>query len=554
MSGKKIWATLDPFLAGGKIMGRGVANTGFLLALLNADAFDEHHFFPGDVKTANTLAEHLAKLFPGLHARGAIKVMPRVGLPRALAQTRYHCFHLSDCVNYPAYLARLRNAHSREIFPITSVTHSLSYTRYARDFLAHLWPGTTARDCVVCTSSTAKSVVEGYYGFLREGLGLDRGAFKAPGTTVIPLGVDRAGYGPGPVEQREKLRRDLDIAPGQAAVLILGRISYLSKMDLLPVLRAFQRLSAQGLDREKFCVITAGWEEDSYDSYRGRLADLAGNLGLDFRLVLNPSEQAKVNLYKACDIFLSVSDNLQETFGLTVVEAAMSGLAAVVSDFDGYRDLVEHGVTGFRIPTIGPGPTPGLDDLAPALFDNHHHLLMAQQTAVDVKSLAESLGTLIENPGLCREMGQNARRRAEESYAWPRVIEQYLDLWDRLWDAPVDPDMLGTTAHPLSVPYDRVFGHYASRTLDSGDRLVWSRTGEAVYRGGEFYLVYLGLEEIIDPERVRKLLYLARQPIEAGRLIEKLSEPGEPGRENARFHVMWAVKHDLLESADPSDT
>ena len=50
---------------------------------------------------------------------GRCLVLDRRELPARLASTRYACFHLSDCINYPAQTARLRNAYSAEIFPVT---------------------------------------------------------------------------------------------------------------------------------------------------------------------------------------------------------------------------------------------------------------------------------------------------------------------------------------------------------------------------------------------------------------------------------------------------
>ena len=41
---------------------------------------------------------------------------------------------------------------------------------------------------------------------------------------------------------------------------------------------------------------------------------------------------------------MSLADNIQETFGLTPVEAMAAGLPCVMSDWDGYRDTVRDGV------------------------------------------------------------------------------------------------------------------------------------------------------------------------------------------------------------------
>src|ERR1700760_3430249 len=64
-------------------------------------------------------------------------------------------------------------------------------------------------------------------------------------------------------------------------------------------------------------------------------------------------------LWAGADVFLSLVDNIQETFGITPLEAMAAGLPVVVSDWDGYRSTVRDGIEGFLIPTLG-GPTSGL--------------------------------------------------------------------------------------------------------------------------------------------------------------------------------------------------
>lgn len=549
MGGLRIFGTLDPFLESGEVMGRSAANAGFLRALLALDPCDAYHFFLPDRAAAAAHAALLEQEFPALHRAGKFHCAERLALPGALAEVSYHCFHLSDCIAHPANLARLRNLHAPELFPITGTTHSLSYARYMRDFLAHLWPGCTARDCVVATSRSAQQVVENYYAALREGYGLDPARFPAPRVERIPLGVDPAALTPATPEERAAARAALGLAPDEALALIFARLSHDSKMDLLPVLRAFQRLFAAGADPRSVRLGLAGWTVEG-DAYLDTVLSLAQGLGLRCLASPRPDEAAKRGLFHAADIFLSPVDNVQETFGLTLLEAAAAGLPAVAADFDGYRDLVVHGQTGLLVPTLGPEDTGELDALAPLCFDNHVHLLLAQQTAVDAPGLAGALGRLLADPQERERMGRAARERVVAGFSWESAVRRHLDLWDRLWAAPVDREAVRAATHPLHLPYARVFAGHPSRVLGPDLGLRWTRAGEAVYRSQDHAVLYAPLEGRIDPGELRRMLLLARAGTTAGALLRKAGENLGLPVERARALLLFGLKHDLLERTD----
>lgn len=547
MESRKIWATLDPFHEGGEIMGRSVANEAFLRALLTLDPLDEYHFFLRDQVLARGMEEFLAREFPALAGDGRLRVRTRRELPGALASGRHHCFHLSDCINNPAHLARLRNALAPALFPITAPTHSLSYTRYMRDLLAHLWPGVTPRDCVVATSRGAVGVLGALYDHL-DGC---YGPLPRPRVERIPLGVDTEALCPPDPAQRAAARDRLGLDEDHCALLVFARISQYSKMDLVPVLRAARRMAAGGVDLARLRLFVAGWT-DAGDPYPATLAALAANAGLRLEVVSRPDEAAKRDLFHAADVFLSPVDNPQETFGLTVLEAAAFGLPAVVSDYDGYRDLVQDGSTGLLVPTLGPGPTPDVDALAPLVFDNQSHLLLAQQTVVDVPALARALARLVRQPELRRAMGRAARERVLAEFTWASVVRRHVELWDALWAEPVDEAALRGRAHPLHMPYGAAFAGYPTAGWDDALALRWSRTGEAVYRGQDFITVCAGLEGLVDPEHVSRLVFFARNALGAGALAAKVAAGCGLDAGQARFLVLWALKHDLLERAGQS--
>lgn len=545
MQSPRIWGTLDPFHEGGPIMGRSVANEALLRALLTLDPYDGYHFFLRDQGLADGVTAFLAREFPQLLEAGRLLIRTRAELPEALARTPYHCFHLSDCINSPAHLARLRNALAPEIFPITGTTHSLSYTRYMRDLLAHMWRGTTPRDCVVATSRGAVGVLTALYDHLSE----HYGDLPRPRLRRIPLGVDPEALRPPTPQERAAARFRFVLEPDEFVPLVFARISHLSKMDLVPVLRAVRRMIDQGAAPKGTRLVIAGWTDDG-DDYPDTLETLAANAGVRLRLIRRPDEEAKRDLYHAADVFLSPVDNPQETFGLTVLEAAAAGLPAVVSDYDGYRDLVLPDETGILVPTLGPDGTPDVDALAPLVFDTDTHMLLAQQTVVDVPACARALALLAADPGMRAAMGAAARKRVENKFSWRSVAERHVTLWDGLWNEPVDAEALRGHVHPLHMPYARAFAGYPTRVFGSDLVLRWTRTGEAVYRGRDFLTVYAGVEDRVDPETVQRTVFFARRPLAADDLLRKVMASKGTGFEQARFLILWCLKHDLLERVD----
>ncbi|MDR3641803.1 MAG: glycosyltransferase family 4 protein [Humidesulfovibrio sp.] len=552
-----IFGTLDPFMEDGPILGRRVANMGFLRALLARDPFEAYHFFLSDKDLRDSVAANLADLAPGIAQAGRFRLMDRRDLPARLADTAYACFHQSDCISHPTHIARLRNAVSPELFPITGPMHSLSYPDYPVAFLRHLWAGATPRDCIIATSEAGRLAAEGFFTHLRASFSLAH--IKGPSIRRVPLGLDAdclAAPLPGP-EDKAALRQRLGLPVDRALILVLGRVSHASKMDMLPLIRALSRLFVATperpapIPRESVVLVVAGWAE-SDDPFPQTLVDLGARMGLLVQLDLRPGERRKNDLLAACDIFVSIADNPQETFGITLLEAQAAGLPVVASDYDGYRDLVVHGETGLLVPTTGPEPKPGddmVDRLAPLLFDNQYHLLLAQRTVVHTPELAGALGALLADAPLRQRMGQAGRARVRAHFLWPDIITRHLELWDELRALPApDIETLRHVPHPLHLPYARVFAPYPTRTLAQADRLKPGRAGAALLLGREHPVLYAGLDGLLQPEALRKLVFLARKGETAGRLAERFRElcPGLDD-EAADYHILWALKHDLLE-------
>lgn len=536
-SSKRLWGTLDPFFEPGPVLGRKVANTTFLHALLHEDAFDEYHFFLADQGQGKGLIDHLTSVFPALVEAERIRVFDRRELPRQLSELQYHCFHLSDCMTTQPYLSRLRNRYSRELFPITGTIHSLSYAEYGGSFLRHLWPGTTKRDAIVCTSSAGRQAVENFFSWLRRSYQLDEFSFPAPELATVPLAVDAGELTPC---------NDLPDG-GPVRLLVFGRISHHSKMDLLPLVRALHRLIQDGQDPSGIELVLAGWADDD-DDFLPTLKDYVANVGIPLTVKLRPNNLEKLELFQSADIFVSIADNPQETFGITLLEAGACGLPVIASDYDGYRDIVVHGETGLLVPTFGPDATIDANMLAPLTYGNQYHLLLAQRTAVEIPALAGALQILIGSPEMRQVMGQAARQRVLDRFTWETVIKQYITLWDELWHTPVDAEMYRHDNHPQAMPYGDLFGHYTTEFLAPETMLRAGRTGEAFYRDKDYPTLYSGMSLTIDPNIAKKLVFLARKPIDTDTLIRKLVElEAQVDVDSAKNHILWSLKQDILE-------
>lgn len=558
MKKQRIWASLHPFFEKGGVLGRGVANANFLTALLRADPFAAYHFFLQDTAQVTALQTLLEERFPVLTARGAFRLATRHDLPEALAGTEYACFHLSDYVADTVSLMRLRNAAAMgkngmgHFFPITGPTHSLSYARFAPFFFEQLWEGVTRKDAMIVTSTAARDAMRRYFDALRAGYALSPETSPNPRLELIPLGVDPAEF-PAPEERPAlgaRLREEMGFGRDELLLLAFARISHYSKMDALPLFRALRRARDMGLPGDGYTLLLAGWvdtHDDLPESYRG----LAAKLGIRLRIVPSPSDALRKSLFAAADIFVSPVDNPQETFGLSLLEAGVSSLPIVASDFDGYRDLVRHGENGFLVPTLGPAFTPESDAFSGIRFDNQHHLHIAQQSVVDVPELARAIALLAGNASLRRSMGERGRQRVLASFTWAGCVEKHCALWESL-DHEQSPEK-AAWAHPLFPAYPAVFGGYYTALLSPeaarGMRVRWSAAGEALYRGRESLVVYAGVERLVGLDDVKRLLFRARKPVPLSDLLPPESESAHPAYEHAAFLVFWALKQDYLERA-----
>ncbi|MBO4368865.1 MAG: glycosyltransferase family 4 protein [Desulfovibrio sp.] len=543
---ERIFGSLHPFLETGPVLGRIVANEGFFKALLSLDPFDSYVFFLHNPKALDSSLSSYD--LPAIR-RGSVFVHPQQDLIPALQDTKFYCFHLADPLCDQTSLAFVRNRLSKTLFPITSVPHSLSYHVYVQDFLQEIWAGTSPRDVICATSHAAIDVLTCYYESLKKNYQLPE-TWQEPALRLLPLGVDVDRFSPPSPTERETMRNTLGLRTEQVVLLAHGRITVDDKMDLLPLLYAIKRVVTEPSPPQILLMVSGKIREN--DSYPRVIEASAKALGIELRLFPDPDAKTLETLYGAADIFVSPSDNLQETFGLTILEAQSMGLPVIASDWDGYRDLVVQNETGFLIPTYAPEQTPYLDVLGQILPENIHQLLRAQETVVDVKAMANALSTLSKDIALRRRMGKKGRVHMCEHYSWQQCVERWLSLIEELWAIPIsseEENRLRTAPHPSFLSFATLFAQHPKHR--AGDafltrRLKLSEHGRNVLRKKEVAVTWNSLDLLMHGINVEKLLTLSRNSICIASLMQRMAEKSLSD-EQLLFAILWALKHDLLE-------
>ena len=108
-------------------------------------------------------------------------------------------------------------------------------------------------------------------------------------------------------------------------------------MDFLPILDAFRRAMSLGLKPGDFHFVLAG-RMDKGDPFKEAVQRLAAQNGVPFSLEIFPDlpdDELRAELFAAADVFVSPVDNIQETFGLTVLVPYAASLPVVASAIDG---------------------------------------------------------------------------------------------------------------------------------------------------------------------------------------------------------------------------
>lgn len=512
-------------------MGRGFANYSFFKALLKYGHFDEYHFFLIDHSHKKSFEEIHGPYLEKIGAGSRIKLFYRTEMPKITSQHDYTVFHQTDHISLFNSLCHFRNRHAS--FPVTSFIHSISYPGMMLNLQEMHFGGVTSSDAIICSSKSGKDVLLNCFEQIRLMRDIPLPPIKME---VIPFGFEGSVFdGIG----REASRRHMGLPPDEIMALCFGRFSEYDKMDLFPLLQAFHKIYRKG---RPWRLVLAGAAHQP--EYVKMVEMWTKALGLEeaVTIKIDLPEDEKIALFKSADFFVSPSDNLQETFGLTLIEALAAGLPLVVSSFSGYREI--------STPDVAIAVTTRWSDLdlfkaiefGPLFHEGVLHRYIAQSVHVDIEQLSMSMLELFSNPGRCRKMGEAARKRFNEHYDYRIIIERLEALWMKL-KRQFERESVKKRGVPLFPDYFQAFSHYFSEILGLKTDVRNTPFAEKLIELGQNYPLYTGMEQLIDRENVRRIIAYTSEPKTIREIIDQLG--GDTRK--THYQAMWMLKHGLLE-------
>jgi D-inositol-3-phosphate glycosyltransferase len=217
--------------------------------------------------------------------------------------------------------------------------------------------------------------------------------------SIIPCGFDQSEFWP---ISKALARVALGLGPEDRLVLQLGRMVPRKGTDT--AIRGFARLVKNHQVNAKLLIV--GGESDDPDPGLTpeirRLQAIAREEGVAnaVTFVGRRGRDALKYYYSAADIF--VTTPWYEPFGITPIEAMACGTPVVGSNVGGIKFTVRDNETGYLVPPNDPD------------------------------ALAERLAHLYQHPKLLTVLGNQAIRRANDLFTWPKVANAVAGLYEEV--------------------------------------------------------------------------------------------------------------------------
>lgn len=455
-------------ISGPKLMGRNAAGESFLRGFILYSQANEYWLQVEQAAHAQNFTEtvkNLGKTLP-------VKVLDKNSLA-ALSNP--------GVVYYPGpglgQHAWHRAAYGHHAWSLCGITHTTSSAN-AMDSLAELITAPVqAWDAVICTSHAVKKHVErllqSQADYFVARLGIQK--LVLPLLPVIPLGIHAQDF-VFSAAQKRVARQAIGADNHTLVVLFMGRLSFHAKAHPLAMYQALEK-AAQSNPDKKIVLVECGWHANDFIAKAYQEAAQVACPSVRVVTLDGRTAENRTTAWASGDVFCSLSDNIQETFGIVPIEAMVAGMPVVVSDWDGYKDTVRDGVDGFRIGTTMPSSGLGGDlALRHALELDTYDMYCGHTCsliAVDVHATATAFNQLFASPALRQKMGAAGQKRAREVYDWAVIIPQYEALWGQQAELRKAQIAAPALTHPWPARMDpfTAFAHYPSMLLSPETKL-----------------------------------------------------------------------------------
>ncbi len=226
---------------------------------------------------------------------------------------------------------------------------------------------------------------------LLEGLGIE-----SPRTEVIHNGADPSAFRVLPEEEGNHFRSDFGLE-GKKLLVTVGNVTSRKGQDV--VIRAMPRVIEKVPDAHYLIV--------GLPTLEAQFKRLAGELGVSAHVHFlgRLDDSNLLRCLNASDLFVMTSRHTAlefEGFGIAVIEAALCGKCAVVSDDSGLVEAIVDGETGLAVPMEDPDAT------------------------------AHAIVSLLGNDNLRARMATAAHRRAATEQTWAQKVRDYGNLLEQL--------------------------------------------------------------------------------------------------------------------------
>jgi glycosyltransferase involved in cell wall biosynthesis len=208
---------------------------------------------------------------------------------------------------------------------------------------------------------------------------------------VVPNGINIQDF--NIPYSKEECREKLGLPKNKNIILFLGVLHPKKGPDVL--IKAMPQIISKVPNAE---LLVAG--DGVMKEY---LEALVNKLGINryVKFVGFVEDNIKPMYYKAADVFCLPSTMTTESFGIVNLEAMACGVPIVASKIGGIPDVVKDRENGLLVPPK------------------------------DTSTLASMIIYLLENEGLRKKMGGNARKKVE-NYSWEKIAEMTEKVYEQV--------------------------------------------------------------------------------------------------------------------------